>query len=78
MIISTATWETTPFGHNALDVKAFYMGMTGAHWSETSMKQITRRYFGERELTHNALQDALDQAEIFRSMLTESRQDQRG
>ena len=61
-----------PFGHNALDIKAFYMGMTGSCWHETSMKNITRHYFGERSLSHQAMQDALDQAEIFRRMLAEA------
>ncbi|MBM3151290.1 MAG: 3'-5' exonuclease [Chloroflexi bacterium] len=63
-----------PFGHNALDVKAFFMGLTGSCWQETSMRNVTRRYFGARELTHHALRDALDQAEIFRRMLAEARE----
>ena len=58
-----------PFGHKALDIKAFYMGLTGVSWSETGMNRVSQRFLGERELTHHALQDALDQAEIFRSML---------
>jgi DNA polymerase III epsilon subunit-like protein len=66
-----------PFGHNALDIKAFYMGLTGSCWHETSMNNITRRYFGERHLTHHALQDALDQAEIFRRMHAEAQRRKR-
>jgi len=61
-----------PFGHSALDIKAFYMGMTGSCWHETSMSNVTRHYFGERHLSHHALQDALDQAELFRLMLAET------
>ena len=61
-----------PFGYNALDIKAFYMGMTGSCWHETSMTNVTRHYFGERRLSHHALQDAIDQAEIFRLMLAEA------
>lgn len=63
-----------PFGHAALDVKAFYMGLSGCSWGETSMQDITRRYLGERRLSHHALQDALDQAEIFRLMLAEAKE----
>ncbi len=66
-----------PFGHKALDVKAFYMGLTGSCWHETSMKAVTRRYFGTRALTHRALQDAIDQAEIFRMMLAEAKEHQK-
>jgi ribonuclease T len=62
-----------PFGHTALDIKAFYMGVTGATWRETSMRTIAPRYLGDRTLTHHALRDALDQAEIFRKLLDESR-----
>jgi len=62
-----------PFGHSALDVKAFYMGVTGVRWAETSMRFIGPRYLGDRQLTHHALRDAVDQAEIFRKLLAESR-----
>jgi len=59
-----------PFGHSALDVKAFYMGLTGVSWSETSMKHISAHFLEqETHLTHNALQDAQDQAAIFREAL---------
>jgi len=62
-----------PFGHSALDLKAFFMGLTGSRWGETSMRHVTARYLGERELSHHALQDALDQAELLRQMLAEAR-----
>ena len=55
-----------PFGHTALDLKAYYMGLNGVSWSETSMRYVARRYLDEKHLTHHALSDALDQAEIFR------------
>lgn len=63
-----------PFGHSALDVKAYYMGMSGATWAATSMRQLSPRYLGGRQLTHNALGDARDQAEMFRTMMTEARE----
>ena len=62
-----------PFGHSALDLKALYMGLTGAPWSETSMPYVASRYSGGRQLTHNALADARDQAELLRGMLEEAR-----
>jgi ribonuclease T len=65
-----------PFGHSALDMKAFYMGLTGASWSETAMRHVSACYLGGRKLTHNALRDAQDQAEIFQVMLAEA-QDRR-
>jgi DNA polymerase III epsilon subunit-like protein len=63
-----------PFGHSALDIKAFYMGLAGVAWAETSMRYLGPRYLGERDLTHHALRDALDQGEIFAKMLAETRQ----
>jgi DNA polymerase III epsilon subunit-like protein len=58
-----------PFGHSALDIKAYYMGVSGVSWSETSMKHISAHLLEEKHLTHNALRDAQDQAEIFRVIL---------
>ena len=37
------------------------------------MKAITKHYFGERSLTHHALRDAIDQSELFKKMLEESK-----
>lgn len=61
-----------PFGHAALDIKAYYMGLSGVSFAETSMTHIMPRYLGERTLTHHALRDAMDQAEIFQKMLAEA------
>lgn len=61
-----------PFGHAALDLKAFYMGLTGVPWSETTMRYVAARYLGNRQLTHHALRDAQDQAELFQKMLAEA------
>jgi len=61
-----------PFGHSAIDIKAFFMGMTGVSWEETAMKHIATRYSNTRKLTHHALQDAVDQARLFRNMLREA------
>jgi DNA polymerase III epsilon subunit-like protein len=58
-----------PFGHSALDIKAYYMGLTGVTWAETSMQHITAHIAEEKHLSHNALSDAQDQAGIFRLIL---------
>jgi len=60
-----------PFGHTAIDIKAFYMGMARVPWSQTSWRFISPKYITENHLTHHALQDALDQAELFKKMLEE-------
>lgn len=61
-----------PFGHSAIDIKSFYMGLTGVRWEETSMQHVGPRYLGDQQLTHHALRDAMDQAVIFRKMLVEA------
>jgi DNA polymerase III epsilon subunit-like protein len=61
-----------PFGYTALDLKALYMGLTGADWPETTMRYVAARYLSGRQLTHHALRDAQDQAELFQKMLTEA------
>jgi len=58
-----------PFGHSALDIKAYYMGATGVAWSETSWKHITAHLKQDTELAHNALRDAQDQGAMFREIL---------
>lgn len=57
-----------PFGHSALDIKAFYMGSTGVDWSQTSFEQLARFLDQKTELVHNALQDAQDQAQLFATL----------
>lgn len=58
-----------PFGHSALDIKAYYMGLSGVSWKETSMREVIHHFSGQSLLTHHALQDALDQADLFEKML---------
>jgi DNA polymerase III epsilon subunit-like protein len=60
-----------PFGHAALDMKAYYMGMTGVSWARTSMRHLAPRYLAGKGLSHNALDDARDQARLFRAVLAE-------
>lgn len=55
-----------PFGFTALDIKALYMGATGCKWAETRSSKIAHRLKPKLTASHNALQDAQYQAEIFR------------
>lgn len=60
-----------PFGHAALDIKSYAMGTTGSAWAQTSMRHLAPTYLGGRVLTHNALADARDQAELFLAITKE-------
>lgn len=55
-----------PFGFAALDIKAYYMGVTGCAWSDTRSSRISARLKPASEGDHSALHDALYQAELFR------------
>ena len=58
-----------PFGHSALDIKAYFMGQMGVNWADTTMRRISSFFLEEHRLSHNALRAAQDQAEIFRRIL---------
>lgn len=55
-----------PLGHSALDIKALYMGATGCTWTQATSTQMAKRLKPKKRGTHNALDDALYQAELFR------------
>jgi DNA polymerase III epsilon subunit-like protein len=64
--------KRNPFGHSALDMKAYYMGMVGGTWGGTSMRFLSPLYLAGRHLSHNALGDARDQADLFRQVKAEA------
>jgi DNA polymerase III epsilon subunit-like protein len=57
---------TNPFGFTALDIKAYYMGATGCKWGDTRSNLVSAKLNPKRNGNHNALEDALYQAELFR------------
>ena len=65
-----------PFGHTAIDIKSYYMGLAKVTWAETTMQFVGRRYLNQPALIHHALRDALDQGEIFRKLLLEAARQQ--
>ena len=58
-----------PFGISGLDIKAYFMGKHNISWSETVKKKVSSLYPSKTPHTHNALDDAIEQAEIFDKML---------
>lgn len=55
-----------PFGFAPLDIKAMYMGAKHCSWRETRGTIMKRALGATLQGTHNALEDALYQAELFR------------
>lgn len=57
---------SNPFGFTALDIKAYYMGVTGSSWRDTRSSAMASRLRTIQADNHNALQDAVYQAKLFR------------
>lgn len=55
-----------PFGFTAVDIKALFMGATGCAWQDTRSSAIAHRVHPTLQGNHDALHDALYQAELFR------------
>lgn len=65
-----------PFGFAPLDIKSLYMGATGCTWRETRSSAMSAVLKPTRHGSHNALDDALAQAELFTLLRTRLRQSQ--
>ena len=59
-----------PFGHNGIDMNSYAMGMFGIPtWDEVSLKRLPIAELSlPRTLSHNALEDAVLQAQTFKSI----------
>ena len=57
-----------PFGFGGIDIKSYFMGMTECTWDDTRSSRIPSELKGSSAHTHNALDDAIEQGEMFRRM----------
>jgi len=64
-----STLGRNPFGHAALDIRALYMGQSGAAWETIRLNDLFDRHLRGRRLSHNALEDSRDQAALLRALL---------
>ena len=55
-----------PFGISGLDIKAYYMGKFNTTWLDTVKRRMPKDFFPLGGHTHNALEDAVEQAEIYK------------
>jgi DNA polymerase III epsilon subunit-like protein len=58
-----------PFGFAALDIKAYYMGLSGCMWGQTTSSKIPGEFQPSQPPTHNALDDSRAQGEMFEKLL---------
>lgn len=54
-----------PFGFGGIDIKSYFMGLSGRLWSETTSSKLPTEFQSDQPQTHNALDDARAQSAIF-------------
>ena len=63
-----------PFGFGGIDIKSYFMGLSGESWARTTSSQLPEEFQPDSPQTHNALDDARAQASMFQKMLNKQRQ----
>lgn len=63
----------SPFSHAALDMKTMAMTLLGTPFRDTSKRTFPSRWRVETRHSHIALEDAIEQGEIFCKMMIEAR-----
>jgi ribonuclease T len=58
-----------PFGWAALDMRAYFMALTDNDWAKTRLEDMKKRFPTKRNHKHHALEDAIEQGELFERML---------
>lgn len=62
-----------PFGHSALDIKTYAMALLKSDFSQAAKRKMPERWFDSFKNTHIALDDAIEQGQLFCNMLMENR-----
>lgn len=62
----------SPFSFSALDGKSYAMALLKKGYRDSTKRNYPRRWLPERKHTHVAVQDAIEQGEIFCRMLKEN------
>lgn len=61
----------SPFSHSALDIKTMAMCLLKRGYRDSTKRNMPKRWFSDRPHTHVALDDAIEQGELFCRMLAE-------
>ncbi|MDQ4070353.1 MAG: 3'-5' exoribonuclease [Actinomycetota bacterium] len=62
---------SSPFGPVALDARTFAMAVLGREYRECGLEEIAAEWLPDQPHTHVAVQDAIDQGQIFCALLRE-------
>ena len=63
----------SPFSHSALDIKTYAMAVLGVPYREATKRNMPKRWFSTAPHTHVALDDAIEQGQLFCNILAEQR-----
>jgi hypothetical protein len=64
----------SPFSFSAIDIKTFVMAELGSNYRESTKRNMPKRWFkGLPPHTHRALDDAIEQGQLFMNILRENR-----
>jgi hypothetical protein len=61
----------SPFSHSALDIKTYAMAVLGLSYRDSTKRNMPKRWFPASPHTHVALDDAIEQGQLFCNMLAE-------
>jgi hypothetical protein len=59
----------SPFSFSALDLKTYAMAVLRCEFRAATKRAMPKHWFGDRPHTHRALDDAIEQGELFCAML---------
>ena len=59
----------SPFSHSALDIKTYAMALLGLPYRDSVKRNMPREWFPKARHTHVALDDAIEQGQLFCAML---------
>lgn len=62
----------SPFGHSALDIRSYAMAVLGEPYREISKSTMPERWIPEAKHTHVAVDDAIEQGQLFCNILIEN------
>lgn len=62
----------SPFSHSALDIKTMAMTMLKCGYRDAAKRAMPRRWFSKHLHTHVAIDDAVEQGQLFCNMLKEN------
>lgn len=62
----------SPFSFSALDIKTYAMSVLKCKFRESTKRNFPKRWFSKKKHTHVAVDDAIEQGEMFMNILREN------